>query len=279
MHKNKLFILLKNQSGQALLIIVLVLVVALTVGLSIASRSITNLRTTQDQASSQKALSAAEAGAEQAIISQNKTTPITGSLSGNTTYSSSIASVSGVTPFFMRGSNSQTNEITKGNPVYIWTTVYSASQPFSNPWSGALTVYWGDSNGPSCPNSNVPALEVTVISNTKASPILQRFAYDPCSRGNGFSSSNTNNTANFSSLKYYASLPSINNIYLVSVNPLYADTRIGVSAINSTSQTLPYQGANIVSTGIDNQVQRKVYVFEGYPQLPAEFFPYTIFSP
>ena len=41
---------------------------------------------------------------------------------------------------------------------------------------------------------------------------------------------------------------------------------------------LARQGANIVSTGADNQ-QRKVYAFIGYPQLPAEFFPYTIFSP
>ncbi len=49
----------KNQSGQALLIIVLVMVVALTIGLSVASRTITNLRTSREQASSQKALSAA----------------------------------------------------------------------------------------------------------------------------------------------------------------------------------------------------------------------------
>ena len=60
MLKNKLFRLLKDQSGQALLIIVLVLVVALTVGLSVSSRSIINLKNTQDQASSQKALSAAD---------------------------------------------------------------------------------------------------------------------------------------------------------------------------------------------------------------------------
>jgi Tfp pilus assembly protein PilX len=285
MHKIKLFGLLKNQSGQALLIIVLVLVVALTVGLSIASRSITNLRTTQDQASSQKALSAAEAGAEQAIISQNKAS-INGSLSGNTTYTTSIASVSGAAAFFVHGNNSQTNKITKGSPAYIWTTTYSASQPFNDPWGGTLTIYWGDSNGPSCPNANVPALEITVISGaTKATAVLQRFAYDPCSgngRNNGFAVGNANNPpqANFPSLKYYAVIGPIASIYLVSVTPLYADTRIGVASVNSNpNHTLPYQGADIVSTGIDSQVQRKVYVFQGFPQIPAAFFPYTIFSP
>jgi len=79
MHKNKLFIYWKSKR-QALLIIVLVLSCCFNSGFIYRFKIITNLRTTQDQASSQKALSAAEAGAEQAIISQNKTTPITGSL-------------------------------------------------------------------------------------------------------------------------------------------------------------------------------------------------------
>jgi len=56
-----------NQKGQALLIVVLVMVVALTVGLSIASKTIISLRTSTEEANSQKALAAAEAGIEQAL--------------------------------------------------------------------------------------------------------------------------------------------------------------------------------------------------------------------
>src|SRR5690242_8662448 len=55
------------EAGQALLIVVLVMVIALTVGLSLASRSITNLRNSTDEANSQAAFSAAEAGVEQAV--------------------------------------------------------------------------------------------------------------------------------------------------------------------------------------------------------------------
>ena len=55
------------QKGQVLLVVVLVMVVALTVGLSLASRSITNLRITSDDENSQRAFSAAEAGVERAV--------------------------------------------------------------------------------------------------------------------------------------------------------------------------------------------------------------------
>src|SRR3989344_1874160 len=57
----------KRQAGQTLLIVVLVMVISLTVGLSIASKTITNLRTTTEEADSAKALSAAESGVERVI--------------------------------------------------------------------------------------------------------------------------------------------------------------------------------------------------------------------
>ncbi len=47
--------LASNQRGQILLIIILVMVVALTIGLSVVSRSIVTLRTTEEEENSQKA--------------------------------------------------------------------------------------------------------------------------------------------------------------------------------------------------------------------------------
>jgi Tfp pilus assembly protein PilX len=283
MFKNNLFRLLESQSGQALLIVVLVLVVALTVGLSVASRSITSLKNSQNQASSQKALSAAEAGVEQAIKSQNQTS-LAGSFTQqyNANYQTSIASISGAGQFLVRGDNSSTNEITKGNPVYIWTTNYSASNPWADPWSGTLTIYWGDPGG-SCANNTVAALEVSVISGSRTNPTLQRYAYDPCSSRTsqtGFVNSGAiTSPAGAFGLSYKISLPSLTSVFLISVNPLYANTRVGAS-VGPTDLPLPFQGANITSTGTaDNQVQRKVSVFQGFPQIPADLFPYALFSP
>jgi hypothetical protein len=288
MHKNKIFGLFKDQSGQALLIIVLVLVVALLIGLSVVSRSIINLKNTQDQASSQRALSAAEAGVEAVI--KNQASIKDGSFSGeglNTTYDAVISTISGATPFIIGGNNNQINLVKKRTPAYIWTSDYSASNPFATSWSGVLTISWGDYGDP-CKDA---ALEISVISGDRTSPTLQRFAYDPCSvvKGgaiNRASSNNFDNNVSMGSafnnpkLNFNVALPSINNIYLVSVNPLYADTHIGVSAQNSVpNQNLADQGADIQSTGTDNNVQRKDFVFQGFPQIPAELFPYTIFSP
>lgn len=272
-----MFRLFRNQSGQALLIVVLVLVVALTVGLSVVSRSITNLKSSQDQASSQKALSAAEAGVEQAI--KNQTQPnLAGGFhdAANTSYLTTISSISGTTKFLIHGDNGQINKITKGNPAYIWTTKYSAGNPWVSPWSGTLTVYWGEDSD-SCKDA---ALEISVISGDKANPTLQRFAYDPCSdrraQNNRFINSSNPVSGTAFNLAYQVTLPHIDSVYLVSVNPFYVDTRIGVSS----DTVLPFQGTNITSTGTaDNQVQRKVFVFQGFPQIPAGLFPYTIFSP
>src|SRR3989344_4715713 len=57
----------RRQAGQILLIVILVIVISSTVGLSLVSRSITSLRTSTEEAEPQKAFSAAEAGIERAL--------------------------------------------------------------------------------------------------------------------------------------------------------------------------------------------------------------------
>jgi hypothetical protein len=287
MYKSNMFRLFKKQSGQALLIVVLVLVVALTVGLSVASRSIINLKNSQNQASSQKALSAAEAGVELALKSQNQTT-VAGGFGGTgiTNYQTTVSSISGQTQFLIHGNNDQVNLIKKGNPAYIWTTNYSAGNPWAGPWSGTLTISWGDAGG-SCANNSVAALEIQVISGSTAdyktaALSLQRFAYDPCltisNRGNGFDGAISGSSFTNPALSYHITLPTISNIYLASVNPSYADTHVGVSTAPGNT-ALPSQGVDINSIGTDNQVQRRTFVYQGFPQLPACLFSYTICSP
>lgn len=261
---------LRNQKGQTLLIIVLIMVVALTVGLSVASRTITNLRNTREQASSQKALSAAEAGIEQAIKSGAS---VGGSFSENTTYTTTVGQVLGTSPFLLNGGG----KISKNDATYIWVTPYSTNPAnlWQNPWSGNIIVYWGDSSG-DCSNA---AVEVAVISGSVASPVMTRFAYDPCSarRGtNNFSNTTASNTTIQGIRFYYQRSISISNALLVRVNPLYAESVIGASGSNA----LPQQGITVTSTGTsDDKTQRKITVFQGYPEVPAEFFPYILFQP
>jgi len=281
--------MLRSQKGQALLVVVLVMVVALTVGLSVASRSITNLKTSQDQASSQKALSAAEAGVERVLANPGLNPPANTAI-GNTNYrinyTTNVSQVSGTGMFLFNGGMA----IGENQYVYIWPSANSGTDLYGKtpPWSnGQITLYWGtDADG-----CNDPALEVSILSGTdKNNTVLTRYAYDPCASragNNGFDSKNTDvikqqTTINNVRLQYLVKLPIVsNNVYLFSISPLYVDNSyIGASS----NLALPPQGVSVISTGsvgdpTNGQVQRKVNAYESLHQIPAELFPYTIYSP
>src|SRR5580704_3918483 len=81
------------EKGQIMLIVVLVMVTALTVALSVAARSITNTRSSQEDANSEQAFSAAEAGIEKSLTSNNA---VTGSFSNSAKYQTTMVTVGGV---------------------------------------------------------------------------------------------------------------------------------------------------------------------------------------
>jgi hypothetical protein len=60
-----------NRSGQVLVLVLLVVVVALSIGLSVASRNITNLKTSTQTEQSQRVFSAAEGGVEDVLSRLN----------------------------------------------------------------------------------------------------------------------------------------------------------------------------------------------------------------
>jgi hypothetical protein len=278
-----------NQQGQALLVVVLAMVVALTVGLAVVSRSVTNLRNSQQEISSQQALSAAEAGVEQTIKSGVGTSG-TVNISTQTTYQTTAQTIPAVNgaDFLLNG----TNKVSKDDAAYIWLTPYSPppAQLFndSDAWSGDLNIYWG-SSPTVCDNSNA-ALEIAVIAGSRTTPTVTRYVYDPCdsrrASNNFYTPHAATKTISGITLNYVSVDPSnptnplhISHGFLVRVVPLYADSYIGVSKA-SGNQNLPSQGSTITSTGINGgNVQRKLEVFQGYPEVPAELFPFSLFWP
>lgn len=258
-----------EEKGQALLIVVLVMVISLTVGLSIASKSITSLRTSTEEANSQKALAAAEAGIEQALKSN---VPIAdGSFANKTTYSTSVTPLLG-TSFLLNAGNS----ILQDDGIDIWLSDYSpdSSLIYRNPWSGDLTITWGtNSNG--CSNA---ALEIAVITGSKASPILTRYSLDPCiarSNVNSFDFAPVVTRSISGKTLYHQKTISVSSGLIARVIPFYANAIIGVVG----SPALPSQGSVVTSTGTSGETQRRVNVFQGYPEIPSEYFPYNLFSP
>ncbi|PIP75065.1 MAG: hypothetical protein CO135_03240 [Candidatus Levybacteria bacterium CG_4_9_14_3_um_filter_35_16] len=265
---------IKRQSGQALLIVVLVMVIALTVGLAVASKSIIGMRMSTEQSESQKALSAAEAGIEQLLSSTGSLPPITSGEIGNKAgYTATTTQVSG-SSFNLNGGNN----IAKNEGFDVWLSTYSVDPAliYTNPWGGAgklLTIRWGDSDD-ACKNA---ALEIVVLSGTKISPILTRYAVDPCSSRNlqnHFFPIGPSVEAINGKVYYYASSISVSNGLLARIIPLYYSSPIGVEG----EVELPSQGSVIESTGSLNKTQRKVTVFRGYPRVPSELFQYSLFT-
>lgn len=263
---------LKNTlyEGQAVIIIIVGMVIALTIGLSIAAQSIINLQSSTDEEQSQRAFSAAEAGVERAL-SENQ--PVSNVNLGNNTV------IREVTVDNITQNNLLLNDglpALKNDPVDVWLSNYPA---YDSPRSGTLDIYWGTQA-----NCTEAAIEVTVISGASINTAsTQKFAADPCTtRGNGFSQPGQNgfSTGTFT----VAGTPlsnrqtiSVTDGYIARIIPLYSSTTIGV--ISSGGLVLPSQGSRIESTGQVGETQRKITVYRGFPKVPYEFFPNAIFSP
>lgn len=267
--------MVKNkEKGQVLLIIILVMVAVLTVGLSVMSRSITNLRISREEATSQKALAAAEAGIEQALKT-NTPIPAGTTLASpgdvTTTYGVTINQISGNNVLVNGG-----NLVPKDEGADIWLVSHNAdSTPnLSSPWNGSLQIFWGDTSG-ACNNA---ALEVVVVYSP--SPYrFRRYVYDPCPgrrSNNSFSVGVSGvNVISGNSFSYLTPAIPISSGFIARVIPLYFSSSIGARA----SSALPSQGIRIDSTGDSGGTKRKLIVFKGYPQLPIQYFSYGLFSP
>ncbi len=285
-----IFLKKTSESGQALLIVVLVMVIALTVGLSVASRSVTNLRTTAEEESSQKAFSAAEAGIEQALKT-GKSITSSQSLGTSARIENIVVAQVGGTEFLLNGGNT----VSLDDGIDIWLSNYP---DYSNPWppgasDGSITFYWGsptDSCNTSQDQNTMSALEIIIISGTPAFPKSTRYAFDSSLGACSTRASNNNFTpsqsGNFSiSGKTFvnrASIPVVSRSGLLGrVIPLYASTSMAVVACdagNANCNPLPPQGNNIDSTGVSGETKRRIKVFQGYPSLPTEFLPYILFQ-
>lgn len=258
----------KSEEGQVLLIVILVMVVALTIGLSVATRSITSLRTATEQAESQKALAAAEAGIEQAINTESFSP--SGSL-GNANYTVETSTPNGA-EFLLNGGNA----IPKNDGFDVWLSDYSPdpSLIYLNQKDTNLTIYWGDS-ADGCNNA---ALEVAVLYDTKAAPKITRYALDPCQARRDVNKftfvSGGGGVVQGKSFPFGTTI-AITQGFIARIIPLYKNANVGVTS----TTLLPDQGKTITSSGTFGSTERKVTVFQSYPSVPAEFFPYNLFSP
>jgi hypothetical protein len=266
-----------RQEGQVLLIVVLTMIVTLTVGLSVASRTITNLKISSQNEESQKAFQAAEAGIEQALRTGSATLEST--FENQATYGTEIEEQAQQAIALNGGL-----PVDQARGIDIWLAEYNEDPAlsFQSPWTGLYRLFWGE-EGQSCSETSgekVPAaLEVIILSGDINNPTVTKHLYDPCRRIPHRSANTVTGTYEEDGEDYIYRVTApgdVENGFVMKVIPIFNSARIAVRA--HTNPPLPSQGKLITSTGSSGDTERKIQYFQSYPQIPNEIFPYSIIS-
>ncbi len=294
-----------SKSGQVVIIILLILVVVLTVGLSIATRTVTDIKVAKQTELSNRAFNAAEAGIEAVLAGQydpdNPSVTI-GSSNNSSNYT--------IAPLLNKGGEVGeafvfSKAIVKDDTQQVWLMSHKTSdgtldennsegKNFNSP---GLDIYWGNKDF-SASSANTPAIELSVIYKEASDFKMSKGAYDPnTTRANNFITgvSVGNYLTPDNNFRFWQgidlcsapfSLPCTSGelngnvkLYALRLRLLYNSSEPHALAVapSDDSKSLPVQGRLISSTGNAGNVYRKVEVFESFPALPP-IFDYVIFN-
>mgnify|MGYP000173812715 FL=1 len=286
----------KNSSGQALVLVLLSLSVVLTLVLFILSRTVTDVAISSREEEAIRAFSAAEAGVERALV--------IGSSIGNTTLGDAnfSANVTG----FGQGVSELVHplDLFSNDSLKLWFVSHDPATGNLicnglNPcFSGnTVRVCWGK-QGAASGAPTTPAVEVSFVYATSPGDYstlrIARGVYDPNSGRrpmNAFSApdSGTCNvggtifqfykTINLSADLGIPALPD-NGLQYLQVKSLYnTDVKnpIGFSVNFAGNDPLPSQGLFVNSTGTSGEANRRLEVFQSWPE-PPQIFESVIFS-
>lgn len=257
----------KNQSGQVLLITLLVLAVATTIGLGIIGRSSTDVSISNRIEESARAFSAAEAGIEQALVSGEGigTTVLTPGVN----YTVNVTTLGGVGPYQFP------NKTQGGNVETLWLAPFDpATGTFdeTNAFSGSsINVCWSQ-------ESTVPAVLVSIYYKTGGNLQVARGAYDPSSRSNSFASvgAPTNGCSQSGVYVQQISLAALGTPLMMRIAPVYSSAQFFV---DPGGVPLPLQGTRVESIGeTTTGVTRKIVAFQEY-KTPSVIFDSVIYTP
>ena len=162
---------INNQKGQILLIVVITMIVALTVGLSIASRTVTELRLSRQNEESQRAFNAAEAGIDR-VLQQGGEITLEEQLGNNSTFAVTATEYDGSQIVLNNG-----EEVDQDVGADVWLSVYPDFS--SQIASGRLTIYWGDEDQTNCTETSPvrPALQAVVLQGDIAAPQIVKYLF------------------------------------------------------------------------------------------------------
>lgn len=282
------------ESGQAIVLVLLSLSVVLTIVLFVISRSVTDITTSTEQADSVRAFSAAEAGVENAFVIGGNLSGNFGDASYNATVSDFAKSLTGV---------NYPIPLLSGDVATIWFVDHDTDGNFTCGTGSScfantdFRLCWGNTDAPT--NDTSPAIEVSVYYKANNSDLtdftdvrIARITADPYEtrRGNNsFGVIDNYTPCDVAGIKYPFRLTfNFSDLGISNVSAgrlLFAKVRfiyntetshvLGAKVFSGTS-TFPSQGKMISSLGSSGESNRKVNVFQGWPEFP--FSGLAIFS-
>lgn len=270
----------KLKSGQALIIILLVMAISLTLGVSVASRSISTLRQISFSAQSAKALAFAEAGAEEALKCLNDgdcsapydPSPVDLDGGGDDfDYQISVLGQSSVFDELPPIERDKTVEVDlSGYPRDTLVQIYWVDRSVSGQVNASSAVevllIYCDDNGPTCTTKNYKGL---------------RRAFDTVAgRDNGISKITLGSySVGGTTYGYRTSVkpPAGKYPLVMRLRFLYSTEAVSLAVQAAGGALIPSQGAKVESIGFSGQVKRKVEVIRTDPAL-SELFDFAIFS-
>lgn len=265
-------------SGQALLIIVLVMSVALTIGLAVISRSITDIRISSQEEESARVFSVVEAGIEQAL--KLGYAPPGGVTIGDITATVTESNIGSGTEFVFP------NQIEAGDTQTVWLVNHDAAgEMIETPayTAASLNVCWETTT----PET---ALEVSVFyKDVSGSYKIARGAYDAnASRrnDNSFADVDAGTCAGLGRKKtltwsaFSSPIdPGTDAILFLRLKPLYNKAKMGVVGLGGAGGNLPSQGicfesaANLATSGVAGRARQC-----SFHKSPPAVFDYVLFS-
>src|SRR3990167_8539835 len=261
------------RSGQILIIVLLVIVVVLAVGLSVASRNITNLRTATQSEQSQRAFSAAEGGVEEILSKLNQ---YEGVIASGGTISPTVDVGGQNVQVVVSGKRTFENSISLGNVGQIKLTDENGQSVGSGK---TIRIEWaktGENGDDSLPAS----LEIAQIFGTP-SVYNQKRVYAQADSSRVNESVNSDLAAACpgfveGEFRRCAQITTEVNGIILRIKPFWANATVRVLGVGFD---LPVQIYDVTSTAATEiGVTRRVQVSRtALPQLPA-VFDYVLFG-
>jgi hypothetical protein len=264
-----------QNSGQMLLITLLVLAVATTIALSLIGRTTTDVNISAQVEESSRAFSAAEAGIEQSLKRQI-TSNFSQTLSNGAKYTVVPSATGGTSATFVfanptENGKAETLWLTDPSSVTPYTPAYGSNNTITLCWAGGaleVVAYYLQGGGASL---NTLKVAHTAFDPNPGLPHNNNFIQATGGACAGVSGSTVSHVLNFNT--HLGILPA-DTIIMLRLRPLYQTQQLGViGAIN-----IPKQGTTFNSCGSTGSgTTRCINVYQSF-KTPPDIFDYVLYA-